>query len=108
MEERFQKEKEEAEKSKDDLLRVLYSIKENIAKMDLEANSMRLRYAKGHLKLIGGGVVEVVAANQFYKEKETKEKVEDIGLHIIATNFNDFEFGKFIESITEKVTVRVT
>jgi len=46
----------EAQTSKDDLLQILFSITETITRRNREAKSMRLRYAKGVVRLLEGGV----------------------------------------------------
>lgn len=97
--------RKEAETSKDDLLQVLFSITEIIARRNRETTSMRLRYAKGVVRLLEGGVAEITAANQFYKQKEHKGDKSDttLGLQLVSIGYNEHEVDQLLQSMTTKV-----
>lgn len=79
-------------------------ITERISRMNKEATAMRLRYAKGVVRVLGEEKSEeVVYANQFFKAKDVKEEVETYGFHILSIGYSEHEMMNFLYSMTNKV-----
>ncbi len=66
---------------------------------------MRLRYAKGVVRLLEGGAAEITSANKFYKKKDLKEEKPDqtYGLQLVSVGYNEHELDCFLQSMTSKV-----